>query len=395
MRVLFWNMRGFGKASRRGQLKSHITKEKIDIIGLQETVRQDFSDSELRNISGNANFQWQWLPANGKSGGILMGVKGDLLEVEESSILNFCITMSIRNRITNFRFIIVTVYGPAHHDQSRDFLEELEEVCDKASLPIVIGGDFNLIREAADKSSDHIDRNLINMFNSFIGTHQLRELARSGPRFTWSNKRANPVLANLDRILVSTEWEERFPLCLTWSLTRAGSNHAPIILDTGEHGAPRPRYFHFENQWLLLPDFRQMVEDKWQTSKERRPIDCYSLDGWHGSLCHLRQHLNGWNRWRIGQQNKEKDDLIKKMGEIDKEAELRALSMEDWLLREELESKLELIYQMEEIYWQQRIGDRWTIQGDSNSKFLHQYANGRRRKNTIITLDTEQGEVQG
>jgi hypothetical protein len=33
------------------------------------------------------------------------------------------------------------------------------------------------------------------------------------------------------------------------------------------------------------------------------------------------------------------------------------------------------------------------LEGDNNSKFFHLYANGRRRKKTIITLDTDQGVV--
>ena len=33
--------------------------------------------------------------------------------------------------------------------------------------------------------------------------------------------------------------------------------------------------------------------------------------------------------------------------------------------------------------------------GDSNTHFYHQFSNGRRRKNTIAFLDTEQGEIRG
>jgi hypothetical protein len=50
-------------------------------------------------------------------------------------------------------------------------------------------------------------------FNLFIDLHQLQEIRRSGVKFTWTNKQANPVLVNLDRILVSTEWEAKFPRC--------------------------------------------------------------------------------------------------------------------------------------------------------------------------------------
>uniref|UniRef100_A0A453JZJ7 Endonuclease/exonuclease/phosphatase domain-containing protein n=1 Tax=Aegilops tauschii subsp. strangulata TaxID=200361 RepID=A0A453JZJ7_AEGTS len=48
----------------------------IDIVGLQEMIRQDFSMHELQGLSRH-QFVRQWLPATGQSGGILLGVKED------------------------------------------------------------------------------------------------------------------------------------------------------------------------------------------------------------------------------------------------------------------------------------------------------------------------------
>lgn len=66
MRALFWNMRGFGRKDRRKQLKDYIIQEKLDIVGLQETIKQNFSDQEHNDISGGLAFQWSWAPAKGK-----------------------------------------------------------------------------------------------------------------------------------------------------------------------------------------------------------------------------------------------------------------------------------------------------------------------------------------
>jgi endonuclease/exonuclease/phosphatase family metal-dependent hydrolase len=43
MRVVGCNMRGFGRSGPRTQLKEFIKKERIDIVFLQETTRQDFT----------------------------------------------------------------------------------------------------------------------------------------------------------------------------------------------------------------------------------------------------------------------------------------------------------------------------------------------------------------
>jgi hypothetical protein len=40
-------------------------------------------------------------------------------------------------------------------------------------------------------------------------------------------------MVNLDRILVSTKWETKFPLCFTWARIRVGSDHCPIFFIQG------------------------------------------------------------------------------------------------------------------------------------------------------------------
>lgn len=62
--------------------------------------------------------------------------------------------------------------------------------------------------------------------------------------------------------------------------------------------------------------------------------------------------------------------------------------------RYELENTLEQIYQQEEIHWKQRGDLIWLLEGDSNTNFFNQFANGRRRKNSIISLDTDHGEIK-
>ena len=73
-----------------------------------------------------------------------------------------------------------------------------------------------------------------------------------------------------------------------------GSDHSPTVLDSGEQRLSRPKYFYFENKWLLNPELMDLVIQKWQDYERRRPLDCYYVDPWHGSLAFLRQFLKGW-----------------------------------------------------------------------------------------------------
>jgi hypothetical protein len=73
-----------GNPARRRQLKGLISEERLDGIGIQETIKKDFSVKELIGIA--RGFQWVWKDAVGHSGGILMGFKTDLFEMEDSEV---------------------------------------------------------------------------------------------------------------------------------------------------------------------------------------------------------------------------------------------------------------------------------------------------------------------
>jgi hypothetical protein len=134
-----------------------------------------------------------------------MGIKEDSYEMEDTDIGDFYVSMVVRQRAPNYRREMVIVYGPVQHDKSRDFIAELSRKCMMATLPLVFGGDFNLIRDTPEKNSSNFNQALMDKFNMFIDLHQLQELKISGPKFTWTNKQPNPVMVTLDRILVSTD----------------------------------------------------------------------------------------------------------------------------------------------------------------------------------------------
>jgi hypothetical protein len=54
--------------------------------------------------------------------------------------------MGVRNRLSNSRWVLIIVYGPAKYNLCVDFIAELSRKCVCTTLTMVIGGDFNLIR---------------------------------------------------------------------------------------------------------------------------------------------------------------------------------------------------------------------------------------------------------
>jgi hypothetical protein len=68
-----------------------------------------------------------------------MGIKEDSIEVEESEIGEYYVSMVLRKRTNNFRWELINVYGPARHDKTIEFIAELLRKCLYATLPLVLG----------------------------------------------------------------------------------------------------------------------------------------------------------------------------------------------------------------------------------------------------------------
>jgi hypothetical protein len=90
------------------------------------------------------------------------------------------------------------------------------------------------------------------LFNAIIDSLNLRELEMSGRKCTWANSMPKPTFEMLDRVPMSTEWEQHFPLATVVALSREISDHTPLLLDTClQVGYNKQQGFKFELGWVL------------------------------------------------------------------------------------------------------------------------------------------------
>ena len=123
----------------------------------------------------------------------------------------------------------------------------MANTCSRETLPYVIGGDFNIMRHPQDKSFGVFDFKWPTLFNAVIESLDLKEIVMSGRQFTCAGPRDNPLFEKLDRVLVSTDWEDKFPLSTVESRDGNISDHTLLILNTGSsthQNSQRP--FKFE-----------------------------------------------------------------------------------------------------------------------------------------------------
>lgn len=193
MRALFWNIRGFGARGRRDQLRDAARGDNIDIVGLVETFNGSFSTNELSVVAGIDRFDWNFLPSSGHSGGILIGTKRDVFDFVAFDHGVFWASTVVYHRHLNALWEVMVVYGPANHSLSPFFLDEISNKTESFTIPILVGGDFNLLRSPADKNSSNFSWPLADAFNGFIRDCALHELPRVGARFTWTNHQSVPI----------------------------------------------------------------------------------------------------------------------------------------------------------------------------------------------------------
>jgi hypothetical protein len=58
MKSLLYNIRGFDQQGHQTQLKGFMRDHRLDILGLQEAMKQDFSTAELRSLECGNPFVW-------------------------------------------------------------------------------------------------------------------------------------------------------------------------------------------------------------------------------------------------------------------------------------------------------------------------------------------------
>ena len=391
MKGIFWNCNGFADC-KKYRFLSDLTKEKnLDFIALSETGRANFPQSTLNNICAGRDFIWHCMAPRGRSGGMILGIHlltFDIGEIEEGE---FFIRFKVRHREDDFKFNLISVYGPAQHEYKSHFLSEIVRVCSKEALLIVIGGDFNIIRRLDEKNNDNYNDRWPFMFNAVIDSLNLREIEMTGRKFTWANHLQNQTFEKLDRVLVCTDLEAKYPHTTVYALTREISDHTPLLLSTNNPSSAYQPQFKFELGWLLRDGFCEMVRDVWNSTL----VDGSPIERWQAKIRRLRQYLRGWAKSVSGAYKKEKIAILNKLDELDKKAEITALSEGELDLKHVLNERLAELLREEEIKWYQRAKVKHLLECDANTKYYHLLANGRHRKTRIFQLEDENNIITG
>lgn len=386
MKIFSFNVRELGSSVKKKEVKELIQKHKIEFCCLQETKLESISDLDCKLTWGNKNCGWVFREAEGRAGGILL--------IWDKEVFSYLSHWHVYGALVvnglwghdRIECCIINVYAPCLINEKEELWNIIQNVVSQNSnCCVCVIGDFNAIRREAEREGRGVvssNRDIF-LFDGFIRNSGLIDLPLHGRSFTWYRPNGS-CKSRLDRILINNTWIARWPNSNQKGLHRTLSDHVPIVLEIKVRDwGPKP--FRSLNAWLLHPEFKDFVCNKWGS---------YNITGWGAFVVKekfklLKGDLKIWNQQVFGVMESKIEKLKEEIWQLDILDETFGLEEEECMRRQELMALLFRDLKLRNNILAQKSRNKWLKEGDTNSRFFHSYINRRRKRNEIVGINIE------
>ncbi|XP_071700087.1 uncharacterized protein [Rutidosis leptorrhynchoides] len=258
---------------------------------------------------------------------------------------------------------MVNVYGPNDPVKTRTLWDKLCSFIAANEGEYVCFGDFNEVRDEAERFGYIFHTEEAVVFNTFIGNTGLVNIPLNGRRFTWVNKTASKM-SRIDRVLITPNVFDIFVDLKLTTLPRGYSDHLPLLLqDLKLVFWPSP--FKCFNSWLLYEDFDNIV------LSAAGEVMCNMELSFHEKMKHVKSKIRTWIKDKKANEKSRKVHLMERIDEI--ETVLETGNGTDHIVneRKDLVHELDNIQQVEDLDVLQKCRIKWDAEGDENSRYFH------------------------
>jgi hypothetical protein len=366
-----------------------VNQQRATIVCIQES-KLAVVDNDLIVEAFGPQFanNFCFLPAVGTRGGVILAASADYFDLSEPSCTLHTVSAKITMRANGKAWSVSAVYGPQTDEEKFLFIEELKSLKGTVLQEWLLLGDFNLLVKESDKSSRNVNMRLIASFRVVLNFLEMAEIRLHGRRFTWTSTCAAQTKSKIDHCFASVEWRLLFPQSHLCAITSSMSDHCIMKL-TGQLGLPSFKGFRFEDYWLKQRGFMEVVAEAWS-----RPIQAGDhIRKFHIKLSRVAKALRIWSRARVGNIK-----LLTAVAEqvilgLDFAQENRELTIAEIALRKFLKLKIVGLAAISRSRIRQRSRVTWVGAADANTKLFHLRANGRRRKNYVPLIITDDAHL--
>ncbi|PKU77540.1 Putative ribonuclease H protein [Dendrobium catenatum] len=384
-----WNCRGVRKKNTGHFLRHLIASNEVLLIGLVETKVETFDRADVDRLVGRG---WEFFhhPAVGKSGGLLLLWRGELVKFSVEVVTEQCVGgRMVLPSLQQWNVLLIYANKDLH--VRRTLWETIDSVM-APNVPTIVGGDFNCCLSQDEKKGGKrftFSAGAQEMVDA-LARNDLHDLGFTGPKFTWSNNKdaASRIWVRLDRILINSEGLGAAPLAVVKHLPRLASDHCPLLLGLGTSaGALSFKWLRFEDVWMSYPASWKIVHQAWTRSDYGPPAEVANR-----KCSRTLRALFYWSRSRVRELSKQKDDLEGRIQAL----QLLDCSAEGLSVEQETELRMVVGEFSETLarlatWWRQRAKVRWIEEGDANSHFFHSMASARRRSNRVNEVKLSDG----
>ena len=237
-------------------------------------------------------------------------------------------------------------------EERKAFWEELGAIKGLWEEPWCIRGDFNVTRFPYERSRRGRLNRSMRRFSEVIDELDLVDLPLLRGKFTWSGGLHYQNLAHLDHFLTSQDWLDHVGTVAQLKLSRPTSDHGPILLECGKIRRGKTP-FRFENMWLKVEGFQDLLRGWWQGVTVLGMLS-FSISR---KLEEVKNLIKNWNKESFGRLETNKNLALNQLEVWDRLEEERGLTEEESEAKKEAKDMYKKWVLLEEMHWRQKSRD--------------------------------------